>query len=108
MKSIQSTFGNNCRRIRNKNGFTQEEVAERSGLSLSYISELERGNSNPTLTTMERLAKSFDAELAELLEFKHGHASPQEIRQRLIKIIASTDAKTLSDLYFAILRAFNP
>ena len=108
MKSIQSIFGNNCKRIRNKNGFTQEEVAERSGLSLSYISELERGNSNPTLATMERLAKSFDAELAELLEFKHGQASPQEIRQRLIKIIAATDAKTLSDLYYAVLKAFSP
>ena len=108
MKSIQSIFGNNCKRIRNKHGFTQEEVAERSGLSLSYISELERGNSNPTLATMERLAKSFDAELAELLEFKHGLASSQEIRQRLIKIIAATDAKTLSELYFAVLKAFSP
>lgn len=108
MKNIQTTFGDNCRRIRNKNGFTQEEVTERSGLSLSYISEVERGKSNPTLATMEKLAKGLNAELAELLEFKHGQASPQEIRQRLIKIITATDAETLSAFYFTILKAFTP
>jgi transcriptional regulator with XRE-family HTH domain len=35
---------------------TQDEVAEKSGLHVTHISDLEHGRGNPTLRTIERLA----------------------------------------------------
>ncbi|MFQ3668323.1 MAG: helix-turn-helix transcriptional regulator, partial [Fimbriimonadaceae bacterium] len=49
-------FGETVRRIRRRLGMTQLELAERSGLHLTYISGIERGTRNPTLSVLERLA----------------------------------------------------
>jgi len=39
-------------------GLTQTAVAKRSGMNRSYLSRLESGRRNPTLATLERLAKT--------------------------------------------------
>ena len=43
------------------------EVAEQSGLSLPYISNLERGRCNPTLDALRALAKALDVPLSSLV-----------------------------------------
>ena len=37
-------------------GLTQQELAKRTGIAQSDISKLERGNANPSLRTLQRLA----------------------------------------------------
>jgi len=49
-------------------GMSQEILAERSGLSLALISEIERQATNPSLTTLAKLAKGLDLSVAELLD----------------------------------------
>lgn len=41
---------------RNKSGISKKELAERTGISKSFITKLENGNANPSLTTLKRLA----------------------------------------------------
>ena len=41
---------------RQKTGMTQKQLAERTGIHQSDISKLERGNANPSLRTLQRLA----------------------------------------------------
>ncbi len=60
-------LGANLRRIRRARGLTQEELAEISGLSNRYIGRIERGDANPTLDVMMRLAASVNVGLSELL-----------------------------------------
>jgi transcriptional regulator with XRE-family HTH domain len=55
------------RRIRKARGWTQEELAERSGLSQQYLSDLERGKRNPTIVTIYELAQAFGASHLELV-----------------------------------------
>lgn len=49
-------FGNNVRRLRESSGMTQENLAEAAGLDRSYIGGIERGERNPALTAILRLA----------------------------------------------------
>ncbi len=42
---------------RKATGMTQKELAERTGIAQSDISRLERGNGNPSLRTLQRLAE---------------------------------------------------
>lgn len=51
------------RAIRQQRGWTLKHLAERSGLSLSYLSDIERGRTAPSYKTMERLAEAFDLSL---------------------------------------------
>lgn len=55
--SILLTFGENLRFHRNQKGIAQEKLAELAELDLTYISLLERGKRNPTLSCIARLAK---------------------------------------------------
>lgn len=41
---------------RNTNALTSKELSERSGISQSYITQLENGNANPSVKTLQRLA----------------------------------------------------
>jgi DNA-binding XRE family transcriptional regulator len=52
-----SHLGKNVRHWRIAAGLTQTAVAKRSGMNRSYLSHLESGRRNPTLSTLERLAK---------------------------------------------------
>jgi transcriptional regulator with XRE-family HTH domain len=48
--------GHIIKRLRKEKGWSQEELAHFSGLDRTYISLLERGLRNPTLTTLFALA----------------------------------------------------
>jgi DNA-binding XRE family transcriptional regulator len=53
-----SRLGKNVRHWRIAAGLTQTAVAKQSGMNRSYLSRLESGRRNPTLATLERLAKT--------------------------------------------------
>jgi DNA-binding XRE family transcriptional regulator len=52
-----SQLAKNVRHWRIAAGLTQTAVAKRRGMNHSYLSHLENGRRNPTLATLERLAK---------------------------------------------------
>ncbi|CAN7742081.1 helix-turn-helix transcriptional regulator [Mesorhizobium amorphae] len=55
---MRKLVGRNARRIREKAGLTQEQLAEISGFSQQYISGLEKGKRNPTIVTLYELAQA--------------------------------------------------
>jgi transcriptional regulator with XRE-family HTH domain len=55
------------RRLRIARGLTQEQAAERTGVSQQYISGLEQGRRNPTVLTLHELCGPLGAEPWELL-----------------------------------------
>ena len=48
---------------RKESGLTQQQLAERTGISEADISKLENGNANPSLKTLQRLASAMDKKL---------------------------------------------
>lgn len=63
-------FGENVRRVRLECGMTLESLATEVGIAYSYMGGIERGQKNPTLDVVERIAKVLDSEPIELLS-KH-------------------------------------
>jgi transcriptional regulator with XRE-family HTH domain len=57
------------RKERLKLGISQEELGFRTGLDRTYISGIERGERNPTLVNIGRIAKGLKIELPELFSF---------------------------------------
>ena len=64
---MRHLVGNNLARVRLAKGFTQEQLAEKSGFSQQYISGLERGKRNPTIVTVYELAQALGTSHLELL-----------------------------------------
>ena len=63
---ILAALGLNVRRHREARKFTQEKLAEKSGLDATYISGLERGLRNPGIKNVAKLAKALGLTTAEL------------------------------------------
>jgi transcriptional regulator with XRE-family HTH domain len=47
---------------------TQEALAEKAGISRTYLARLELGQQDPTLTTLKNLAKALKVTVGELVE----------------------------------------
>ena len=68
-----TNFGTILQNERKKNGLSQEKLAELAGLHRTYISDLERGIRNPTITTIFTLCKALNTTPSELLKgFENG------------------------------------
>jgi transcriptional regulator with XRE-family HTH domain len=69
-----AAFGRAIRAIRDRRGVSQESLALQCGLDRTYISGIERGTRNPSLTNILKLAVALDVPPAEL--FAGGHGDP--------------------------------
>jgi transcriptional regulator with XRE-family HTH domain len=71
--------GANLRRLRGAAGLSLAALAERSGVAKGTVSELERGQGNPTVETLFALAYALDATLADLVD-DPGVPAPRVVR----------------------------
>lgn len=61
-------LGRNLRRLRQDKGWSQEAFAFEADLHRTYISDLERGARNPTITVVEKLATALGVTAGDLLD----------------------------------------
>ncbi|TPO05166.1 helix-turn-helix transcriptional regulator [Mesorhizobium sp. B1-1-5] len=64
---MRKLVGRNFARLRAAAGLTQEQVAERADISQQYISGLERGQRNPSLETLYKIAQALSVSHVELV-----------------------------------------
>jgi transcriptional regulator with XRE-family HTH domain len=70
MMDMNKQLGKRIKQIRKAAKLTQESLAEKAGLSVEYISRLERGLSQPSFKTLEALAKSLNVNAKDFFDFK--------------------------------------
>ena len=63
--NIEENIGNKIRNLRNQNGLTQEELADRSELSKGFISQLERDLTSPSIATLVDILQCLGTNLNE-------------------------------------------
>jgi transcriptional regulator with XRE-family HTH domain len=61
-------FGAAVRRARKQRFWTQEDLADRAGLTTTYVGQVERGDKVPSLTVVLKLAGALEVLPAELLD----------------------------------------
>lgn len=69
MSNALTQFGASVRHCRLKAGFSQEELALRTKLHRTYIGGIERGERNPTLLTMIKIANALTVPISDLVHF---------------------------------------
>jgi transcriptional regulator with XRE-family HTH domain len=65
---VRNRLAKNLRLLRRKKGWSQEAFAEEAGLHRTYISDLERGARNPTITVVDKLAAALGVTPGRLLD----------------------------------------
>lgn len=64
---IRLRLARNLRRLREQKGWSQEKFAFEANIHRTYVSDIERGARNPTITVVEKLAAPLGVTVSELL-----------------------------------------
>jgi transcriptional regulator with XRE-family HTH domain len=71
----------NIRRLRVARALSQEMLAVDAGIDRTYVSRLERGLENPTVTVLEKLARAFSSNIEELFRVPcAGDTAPRPLK----------------------------
>lgn len=65
----QEKLGKNIKKAREKAGLTQEDVAKKVGIHVSYYSRIERGVVNPSVEILESIVKTLKIKSSDILPF---------------------------------------
>jgi transcriptional regulator with XRE-family HTH domain len=63
-------FGKNLAKIRKEKGWSQERLANESGLARSYVGDVERGIRNIALINIFKIADTLEVDVVELMGFR--------------------------------------
>lgn len=69
---IKKALGKQIARLRRRKHFSQEDLAERAGYSVEFISLVERGINSPSVAGLENIAKALGTQIADLFDFRRG------------------------------------
>lgn len=93
--TIIEIIGENIRCFRQQKGLSQEQLALHSGMNTSYIGQIERGEKNPTVRTLEKIAIALDTTIIELFSspdsLKNGDSRSQS--QQFLAILTPEDIR---------------
>jgi transcriptional regulator with XRE-family HTH domain len=64
---VRERVGLNLQRLRRERGLSQEELADRANIHQTYLSGVERGKRNPTVTVLQRIAEALGADIEDLV-----------------------------------------
>ena len=68
MNDSAKKLGENIRRIRLEKDMTQGDFCRKLGVDPAYMSNIESGNKNPTLSTITKIAVALDVSVDELMK----------------------------------------
>lgn len=65
---ILERFGRRLRELRRSRSWSESELADRWGVDVAHVTEVEEGKTEVRILDLDRLAQVFDLSIAELLE----------------------------------------
>jgi len=65
---VKATLGQNIKFLRSRRGFTQAILAEKAGISIIFLSSVERGTKYPKPDVLARIAMALEVEVFELFK----------------------------------------
>jgi transcriptional regulator with XRE-family HTH domain len=95
MTKVSDFLAKQLKAQRKRLRLSQEQFAEKVGISLPLISELERGRANPTLQTLGKISDALGMSVAELLDVDGTLADPERIRDRIDDALKGMNAEQL-------------
>lgn len=104
MSEIAKTMGQRIRSYRLQSGLSQEKVAELSGCHPTYIGQVERGEKNATLESIEKIATALDIPLSKLFEKLGGTVdNSKDIPSKCYELLLTKSKSEQEQIYRIIL-----
>ena len=99
MSMITNVVGQRLRAYRVKQGLTQEELAEKAELHPTYIGQVERGEKNLTITSLEKILNALEVSFSELFSHYDSRPGQMETAAKCYDLITQVKEKEQEHIY---------
>lgn len=103
--NYQKLLNSNIKELRIRHGLTQEEFAEKIGISIQGLSNLERNRYQPTSDTIDKICKNFKISPVELLLTKS--KTNESLIKNINALLQNCSAQKLRQIYEIVLVLLN-
>ena len=93
MKELTSIIGRNLKTIRTGRGLSLDGVSEITGISKAMLGQIERGESNPTVATLWKIANGLKVSFTSFLEDNHTEQRLTRVSTASIKPIIEAEGR---------------
>ena len=98
---LRAILGKGIRFYRQQRQLSQAALAERADISITFLSNIERGIKYPTSDTLSAIANGLDVEVYELFHHDHSPEKNRKLFERFKKDITKNVMETLGAVYKA-------
>lgn len=106
MSEIAKSVGQRIRNYRTQQGLSQEKLAELSGCHPTYIGQLERGEKNATLESIDKIATALNVSLSKLFEKLGGQEDgDKDIPLECYEFLSAKTKEEQEHLYYWLIYA---
>ncbi len=102
MSRIATIVGQRLRQRRQELGYSQEVASEKAGLHPTYIGQVERGEKNATIESIEKICIALDMPLEDLFHKIIITDSKQKTAQKCFDLIVNQPQKDQEKIYVVI------
>jgi len=103
-KKTAELLGRRIRALRKSTNLTQERLGERSAISYKHLGAIERGEENPSLSVLQKIAKGLGVEISELFSFQHEETDSAKLKKMIIDLVKDEKVENLK-LIFKIIKS---
>ena len=100
-QELRIILGKGIRFYRQQKQFSQAMLAEKAGISITFLSNIERGIKYPTSDTLSAIANGLDVEVYELFRHDHSPVKNRNLFERFKIDITKNIMETLKVVYKA-------
>lgn len=94
-------IGNAIKSLRQQKGYKQTDFAVECGLSQSYLSSIEKGRKEPTLTILKQIANTLSIPMPVLVFFSLDKEDVVESKQDAFKILEPSIKGLITDVFIS-------
>jgi len=109
-QKIKSTLGKNIKLVRNHRHYSQALLAEKADISITFLSNIERGLKYPKPAVLSQIAESLGVEVHELFkEDSHPNISPIIVRndnKQILKRLSKVMTRKVNNAMEGVFRDF--
>jgi len=99
MDNARELLGKRIRHLRKIQGMTQQKLGSKADMDYKYIGAIERGEKNPSIDNLAKIAASLKVELFELFVFEQETEDTKVLKGKIDEMLKDASRKEFGTIY---------
>jgi transcriptional regulator with XRE-family HTH domain len=102
MENARELLGRRIRYLRKIKGMTQQKLGDEADMDYKYLGAIERGEKNPSIDNLAKIAAALNVDLHEIFIFEHETDDTKELKKKIDEMLKDASKKEYGTIYRVI------